>query len=111
MKNQIVDIFQNEPIEYFISYNERYKTDPVMRYTEATMYDLDAMRKWISIRDQFTYVHDENTEGNWEYIGTTGGHRKKYGINYIYVEPVKKLWRYMETASEFYGEHGKAFKF
>lgn len=71
------------------------------RGSEWRAYNLVAISTWISMRDDYTYT-DEWTPGNWERLDIKQSH-SKYGINYIFLDHERKLWRIHQTASEFYG--------
>ncbi len=95
-----VDRLQNGTLEFFEDYNKRYDRGD-FRGSEATKYNLDAIKKWIAIRDGYTYTKDTDGKG-WTCLDITQSH-SKYGVNYIYFHKERKLWRIMQTISEFYG--------
>ncbi len=105
--NQTVDELTNWNLKDYEDYNRKYDADEFMRYSEASKYDLDTMKKWIEIRDDFEYTDDTAGSG-WECFGITQ-RRTKYGTNLIYVNTDKMLWRYKESASEFYGSRPNRF--
>lgn len=83
----------------FIEYNEQYDRGD-FRGSEAMKYDLDAIEKWISIRDTLTYTEDYL--GNWKYIKIFSGFGTKYGTKWIFVDTENKRWRVLTTGDEFY---------
>lgn len=109
MKRGTMDeILKEENIDYFESWNEAYKKG-AFAGSEATAYNLVNIRKWIGIRDSFTFI-DDIVPGKWKYIDLKEEH-SKYGTNYIFVEPDQKLWRIKPTGSEFYGHPGEPYEF
>ena len=105
--NPVAEKLMTWSFDDFVEYNEKEKAGE-FRGSEATPYNLDAIKTWVNIRNNYKYVDDPNTKGNWQYLDIKKYH-SKYGLNYIYIEPEQKLWRIRETGSEFYGEHGKKF--
>lgn len=97
------DTLSRKNYNYFEQYNERYDKG-AFSGSEACAYDLAAIKKWISIRDNYTYT--DNCEGtNWKYIRIVRrGTETKYGTKYIFIDPDRKLWRIKTTGQEFY--HG-----
>lgn len=75
----------------------------------VTKYNLIVIRKWISIRDNYTYTEDTSGD-NWKYIDIKENH-SKYGTNYIFINSNRKLWRIKTTGAEFYGTRGEPFEF
>lgn len=94
-------LFENN-YDFFEDYNKRYKNGE-FRGTESNPYNLDAIKYWLSIRDDYNFTDNENEPGDWEYFDITNS-RSKYGTNYIFLEPNKGLWRTRENAAEFYGD-------
>lgn len=104
-----VDMLQRGNLEDFQSYNEAFERGD-FKGSEATPYKLDVIEKWIKIRDDYTYIK-EYESGNW-FSFDLKEYKTKYGLNTIYVEPDKKLWRITQTGDEFYGHaHNPVFKF
>ena len=102
-----VDILKYWKLEDFKEYNEAYDNDKHRR-SEAMKYDLDAIEKWISIRDTLTYT--EEFVGNWTYLKIFSGYGTKYGTKWIFIDEEQKLWRIRETGNEFYnGPEGEPF--
>ena len=98
----------NGDITFFINYNDEYYNDEY-RLSEMRPFNLDIINKWIAIRDDYTYTEDDSGDG-WYCIDVTLSH-SKYGLNYIFINPEKKLWRTRESASEFYGSRPPMFEF
>ena len=86
----------------YVDYNNDYDAHPDYQFTEASKYDLDAMEKWLSIRDKLTFIKDYE-KGDWRILPITT-RRTKYGTNYIYVDVENKKWRIRENPAEFYGD-------
>ena len=108
--NQKANNFMNITIEDCEKFNREYDENrEKYRYTECSKYDLGAMEKWIRVRNNLEYTED-TSGGKWERL-TIKQFKTKYGINYIYIDPERKLWRYMDSASEFYGAHVDEFDF
>ena len=91
--------FENWSLEDFIEYNKQYDRGD-FRGSETIKYDLDAIEKWISIRDMLTYTEDYS--GNWKYIKIFDGYGTKYSTKWIFVDMDKRLWRINTTGDEFY---------
>lgn len=94
-----VDVLKGWKLEDFKAYNEAYDKDKY-KLSEAMKYDLDAIEKWISIRDTLTYT--EEFVGNWKYLKIFSGYGTKYGTKWIFIDEEQKLWRIRETGNEFY---------
>lgn len=110
MKNSdLAEALAEQSISFFEKYNEDYDKDDWLKHSEARKFNLTAIRNWISIRDGYTFV-EERTPGKWQHIDIKESH-SKYGTNYIFIEPVAKLWRIKESAGEFYGSIGEPFEF
>lgn len=92
--------------EDFVKYNEEYDNDSFLQSSEATKFDLDAIKRWLSIRDGLTYTRE--FDGDWKALDIREFHTK-YGTSYIYIDMKNKLWRTRTTASEFYGRPGRPF--
>ena len=102
------DLFRIGTLADFRQYVQDYDTDDFMKYSEAVRYDLNEVRKFLAIRDRYTYT-EEYTSGDWYEIDVGKGHHTKYGTNFVYVDPVRKLWRTRRSAGEFYGDHHPEF--
>lgn len=86
-------------LDYFKAFNEAYKTDDWLKYSEAAPYDLAQIEKWLAIRKDFAYT--ESLDGNnWVAFPITTI-KKKYGTYVIYLDYARKLWRTKQTISEF----------
>lgn len=98
----MVSTLKDKSYKYFESYNEGFKTDKY-RLSEATPYNLNAIKKWIDIRDDYTFTDNESEiyYGDWEQLDIKEYH-SKYGTNYIYLDHERKLWRIRTTGDEFY---------
>lgn len=73
------------------------------RGSEATPYNLEAMKRFIELRDKKGYQYVEDyTPGKWVAIDIKKYH-SKYGTNYIYIDHERKLYRTSQTMGEFYG--------
>lgn len=96
----MIDTLKNWTLEQFAHENEIGVK--AYRGSEWKPYDLAAIKKWISIRDNYTYT-DGYSPGTWEALDIKTSH-SKYGTNYIYLDHERKLWRIYETISEFYGD-------
>lgn len=96
--------FTEWTLEDFAKYNEDYDAGK-FRGSEAEKYDLEAIKKWISIRDDLRYT--DNTDGNsWQELCIIQPQtRTKYGCAYLYIDLKRKLWRFIQDGSEFYGHH------
>ena len=94
-------------IEYFENFNKQYDKG-CFAGSEARPYNLEAIKLWISIRKEYKYV-DEYTSGDWRALEIVT-HRSKYGTNYIFIDPVRKLWRTRQNPEEFYCGPRKWFK-
>lgn len=105
------DIYLNGSYEDFEKFNEEY-SEGKYRGSEARPYNLDNIRKWIEIRDNYKLLTDidDINEADWEYIDIKQSH-SKYGDNYVYVNRKTKQWRLRQTANEFYGGSAKKFEF
>lgn len=101
-----VSRLESGTLEDFENYNKRIGNDWV---TDARQYNLDVIKQWIKIRDNYTYV-PKYVGGKWESIDIRKDHTRM-GTNYIFIEDRKKLWRIHTTFDEFYGEIPKPFKF
>lgn len=89
----------SKDLDYFKAFNEAYKTDDFLPYSEAAPFDLKQIEKWLSIRKDFAYT--ENLDGSdWVAFPITTI-KKKYGIYTIYLDYDRKLWRTTQTISEF----------
>ena len=88
----------------FVKYNEEYDNSSFL--SEAAKFDLDAIKRWLSIRDGLTYTKE--FDGDWKALDIREFHTK-YGTSYIYIDMKNKLWRTRTTASEFYGRPGRPF--
>lgn len=89
-------------LEDFIVYNKRYD-DGEFAGSEATKFDLDAIKYFIGVRDILTYTEDTSGD-NWLALDITKGSHSKYGTNYIFIDVERQLWRTHLTGEEFY--HG-----
>ena len=98
----------SQPIDFFEQFNEKYDK-AAYNLSEVTKYNLTVIRKWISIRDNYTYTED-TSGNNWKYIDIKEDH-SKYGTNYIFIDSNRKLWRIKTTGAEFYGTIGEPFEF
>lgn len=85
----------------FVAENESH-SNPMYRGSEWTPYNIEMIEKWIELRNGLTFV-DDYVDGDWYALDIKTRH-SRYGTNYIFIEPNKKLWRIRETASEFYGK-------
>lgn len=104
-RNTIKDTLAECTLNDFEEYNERYDKG-AFRGSEACRYNINAIKKWLSIRDDLTYT--ENTSGDgWKYIDIIDGWHSKYGTGFIYIQPKKKLWRIKQTSNEFYNHTGE----
>ena len=103
------DLIQHGTLADFEQYIKEYDTDDWLRHSEAVRYDLDEVRKFLAIRDKYTYTEDDSNWDDWYEIDIGKGHHTKYGTNYVYVDPVHKLWRTKQNASEFYRSHHPEF--
>ena len=105
---------ENAGIEYFEDYNKRYDKG-AFAGSEATKYNLDMIRNWIDIREEFSFTEEclEYSEDfdNWKEIDIVDGWHTKYGLGYIYVNEKEGTWRIKRTSDEFYGKHHKPFNF
>ena len=99
----------NWDLEDFENYNKQYENGD-FRGSEATPYNMNAIKKWLSIRESLSYCDDERTPGEWEALDIKKFH-SKYGTNYIFIEPKQKLWRVSQTGDEFYNGPAKRYKF
>ena len=73
------------------------------RGSEATPFDLEAMKKFIELRDNKGYKYvDDYSPGKWEAIDVKKSH-SRYGLNYVYVDHERKIYRTRQTIGEFYG--------
>lgn len=101
-------------IEDFTKYNEQYDKG-AFAGSEATKYNIDIIKKWIDIREEFSFTEkcSEYSEDfdNWKEIDITDGFHTKYGIGYIYVNEKEGTWRIKRTSDEFYGKHHEPFDF
>ena len=86
-------------LDYFKAFNEAYKTDDFLSYSEAAPFDLKQIEKWLAIRKDFTYTESSEGDGWVAFPITTI--KKKYGIYTIYLDYDRKLWRTTQTISEF----------
>lgn len=86
-------------LDYFKAFNEAYKTDDFLSYSEAAPFDLKQIEKWLAIRKDFTYTESSEGDGWVAFPITTT--KKKYGIYTIYIDNGRKLWRTKQTISEF----------
>ena len=86
-------------LDYFKAFNEDYKTNDFLSYSEAAPFDLKQIEKWLAIRKDFTYT--ESTEGDGWIAFPITTINKKYGIYTIYLNEKRKLWRTKQTISEF----------
>lgn len=104
------DLLEKGTIEDFEQYNKDFEAGKFYG-SEATPYKLDNIAKWINIRDEYTFINDYEP-GNW-YTLPLSIYTTKYGSDYIFIEPDKKLWRTARTREEFYkgGEVNPLFKF
>lgn len=84
----------------FEAYNAKYDSG-AFRGSEATKYNLNAIKKWIYLRSDLSYTEDTSGDG-WKYLDITDGWHSKYGTNYILIHPKKRLWRVKLTGNEFY---------
>lgn len=83
-------------------YNRHYYNGDY-RGSEATPFNLEAIQKFIDLRDKKGYKYVEDCgSGKWEAIDIKKYH-SKYGTNYVYVDHERKLYRTKQTISEFYG--------
>jgi len=76
----------------FEEYNRLLDTDYKYWKGEAKKYILPTIKKWIAIRDYYTYTED-SSGNNWQYIDIRERHTR-LGANYIYIDPVRRLWRF-----------------
>ena len=97
MEERIIEIGD---LDSFIAYNDRSDRGE-FRGSEATPFDLDAAKTWLSIREKLTKVEDYS-DGEWRALDIKKWH-SKYGTNYIFIDIKNKKWRINEIASEFYG--------
>lgn len=100
IKISMINRFENWTLEKFKEYNKAYD-EGAYKFSEAMKYDLDAIKKWISIRDTLTYTED-CSGNNWKYIKLYTGCGTKYGTKWIFVDLDRNLWRIQVTANEFY---------
>ena len=92
--------FKDWTLQQFEDYNAQYDRGD-FRGSEAIKYDIDAIKKWINIRDSLTLTEDYS--GTWQYIRIVQKEtRTKYSTKYIFVDMDKKVWRTCTTGSEFY---------
>ena len=86
------DALREGSYSYFEEYNKRFDGEYKYWRGEASKFILPAIKKWLAIRDYYTY--DEEASGdNWQYIDIKEKH-SRLTTNYIYIDPVRKLWRY-----------------
>ena len=104
----VAENLASQPITFFERFNRDYDNG-LFRGSEATKYNMVIMRKWLAIRDNYTYTED-TSGNNWKYIDIKEDH-SKYGTNYIFIDPDRKLWRIKTTGAEFYGDKGEPFEF
>ena len=72
--------------------------------SEATRKNVEAMARFIKLRDEEGYQYPEDCSGGpWERLDITDGYHRKYGLNYIYLDHTRKLYRIRETIGEYYG--------
>lgn len=102
MKMYEHEIVEKGTLQDCIDYNDEYDNSTTMCYSEATKFDLDAMKTFLSIRDRLTHTDDCDAKGEWRTL-RTAQNPKKYGMNYIFIDVKGKQWRTRQTASEFYG--------
>lgn len=106
-----VDRLSNWSIKEFEEYNAKYDSG-AFRGSEATKYDLKAIKTWIGIRDSFKFTNSEDDmcSGKWKYLMIVERWSKtRYGTNYIFIDEERKLWRIRRTGDEFYGNPGEPY--
>lgn len=103
MKNELAKM----SFEYFENYNRQYENG-AFRGSEARPYNLSAIKLWLSIRDNLTYV-DDYCEGEWRTL-TIVKSCSKYGTNHVFIDIKNKLWRTTQTGCEFYGDIPRRFE-
>lgn len=99
--NKTIEIIMTGSVNDIKSYNESIK-DSIL---EVRPLDLPTMKKWITIRDEYTFTDDKDDirGGDWEQIDIIYGSHSKYGINFLYIDKKRKLCRVKQTVDEFYG--------
>lgn len=108
-KMNTIERLQEGTIQDYEDYNEWYDADSSVRYSEASKYDMDAMRLWVSIRDRLQYEDDRDAEGDWRTLQIAQC-PCKYGTYYIFIDIKNNKWRIKDTASEFYGYRPPKFE-
>lgn len=98
----MINTLKNKPFSYFESENLKGKNGAYAG-SEWTPYKLSVIKQWITMRDNYTFTDnkDDIYEGDWEQLDIKEYH-SKYGVNYIYIDNERKLWRIRTTADEFY---------
>lgn len=102
--------FKNGKIEVFEEHNRKYDLG-AFKGSEANRYNIEVLKKWFAIMNEYTFVDEADYPGDWEEIDIVDGFATKYGTSHIYVDRKQKIWRLRRTAGEFYGNHRKPFVF
>lgn len=108
LAESMIDRLEKNDYDFFVDYNNRYKNGEFYG-TEAELYNLDNIKKWISIRDNYKYINNY-VKGDW-YVIPLHDSKTKYGTNYVYIEPTQKLWRIRETGDEYYNDKRRYYDF
>src|SRR5574344_1286430 len=66
-------------LDYFKAFNEAYKTDDFLSYSEAAPFDLKQIEKWLAIRKDFTYT---------ESSGKQFFMKQAYTFAYLLISPI-----------------------
>lgn len=94
---------QTVTMEEVADYNQRYDRGEFFG-SEATRKNPEAIARFIKLRDNDGYKYTEDCSGGpWERVDITCGSHRKYGLNYIYLDHSRKLYRIRETIGEYYG--------
>lgn len=98
MKN----ILATKDYSYFVEENRKGKYGAYAG-SEWRPYNLSVIKQWVEMRDKYTFTDNEEEiyKGDWEQLDIKESHNK-YGINYIYIDNDRMLWRIRQTGNEFY---------
>ena len=98
----VKEVLGEKEFSFFENENKKGKNGAYAG-SEWTPYNLTVIKQWIDMRQEYAFTDAEEDiyKGDWEKLDIKEYH-SKYGTNYIFIDPVRKLWRVRQTGNEFY---------